>query len=299
MTFTSGDYQPDIRDEILHRAHIGELRPEEAEAEAQKAGVGPLATDPSPDQFDPMKEPYWTLAMALAWIIWKEPNKVRSYWNDYRRECWVWREREHRVPPDGQVQRGSHLEQEKLVSLHDVWKREAAVSERGDETASTALAEFWKALETGALRASGIRYGKELRHEIPPFEWIDLSSVDYAEGRQEAVFSNTGALRFEAVRVARTDVEAIWPAPPSSAKAAKDCKAFLIEKMKASPTKRTLTNKQLWNEARAEFPRLSKRQYYTARAQAIVQAEAPAWAHGGAPKRKPIAAPTETAQDIN
>jgi hypothetical protein len=284
VTFSFGSYQPDARDDILHRAQIGELTPDQAEAEAGKAGIGPLAEEPPLPQFDPMEEPHWTLAMALAWVIWTDPDRVRSYWNDYRRKCWVWRYRENRVPPDGQIQKGWHLEQEKPVSLHDVWTCESSRSPSDDKATSEALDALLKAFQAGKLVATGIPYRQEHRQQIQPHEWIDLSSIDYADGREEAVFSHTGVLRFEAVRVARADVQAIWPSPPSSAKAARDCKAFLIEKMRASPNKRLQSDADLFAEATAKFPRLSERGYRAARSEAIKETKANAWKKAGRPK---------------
>jgi hypothetical protein len=90
-----------------------------------------------------MKKPHWTLAMALAWLISRDPDKVRACWNDYRRERWVWRHRENRVPPDSRVEAGWHLEKTKPVSLHDVWIRESTMD---DKSASKALEMLWNAL---------------------------------------------------------------------------------------------------------------------------------------------------------
>jgi hypothetical protein len=92
-----------------------------------------------------MKKPHWTLAMALAWLISRDPDKVRACWNDYRRERWVWRHRENRVPPDSRVEAGWHLEKTKPVSLHDVWIRESTMD---DKSASKALEMLWNALES-------------------------------------------------------------------------------------------------------------------------------------------------------
>jgi hypothetical protein len=79
------------RADILRRARIRELTPLEAEEEAAQAGVGPLAKQASPAEFEPMTQSYWTLAMALAWIIWRTPEKAREYWDDWRSASLAWR----------------------------------------------------------------------------------------------------------------------------------------------------------------------------------------------------------------
>jgi hypothetical protein len=285
-TFRFEDYEPDQRDEILHRAHEGHLTPEQAEAEAAKAGVGPLAKEPAGVDFDPIAEPYWTLAMSLAWVIWREPGKVRDYWNAYRRERQVWRYREYRLPPDGQVQRGWYLEQPKAVSMHEVWRDEAARAPKDAKPrATTAQDELWKMLATGKLTASGICRDQRSRIQIPAYEWIDLSPINYFEGYEDAVGSHTGGPpRFEAVRIPRSEIEAIWP-PPSIVKNEGDCKAFLIARFRASPTRRLQSNDELWAEAKAKFPHLSRNQFTRAKATAIAEAQAFAWGKAGAPKK--------------
>src|SRR5271163_1079121 len=45
---------------------------------------------PDSDAFDPMKEPWWTLPMAAAWVIWRTPAAVRRVWQVYRSEVREW-----------------------------------------------------------------------------------------------------------------------------------------------------------------------------------------------------------------
>lgn len=50
----------------------------------------PTLTPPEPDpaDFDPNQEIFWTLPMAIAWIAWRDPAKVRDQWDQYRKACW-------------------------------------------------------------------------------------------------------------------------------------------------------------------------------------------------------------------
>jgi hypothetical protein len=268
----------DLRDEILRRAQEGELTPDEAEAEARKAGVGPLAKQAPVADFDPMAEVFWTLAMALAWGIWRDPAKVREYWNDYRRQGWDW------MPPDSGLYKGWSLHRPRYVSLHDVWRDDAARSDVAKPRATQMQDELWKALSSGQITATGIPVDGEARVSIPAYEWIDLSPLDWVSGHEEGVFSHSGdAVRYEAVRIARKDIMALWPAPPPKAKAGSDCRAFLVEKFSASPSIRRQTNEQLWEEVRVKFPSLYKRQFFRAKESAIEETKAYAWGAAGAP----------------
>lgn len=94
------DFEPSPRDLIIHRARIGEITPETAEAEAGQQGFGPLATKPNPVDFDPSQMPDWSLAMALAWIAWRTTDAVREHCADYREKCLLWFPGSWNVPTD-------------------------------------------------------------------------------------------------------------------------------------------------------------------------------------------------------
>jgi hypothetical protein len=85
--------KPSLRDELLARAKLGEITPEEAETEALFAECGPLEVRSYPididsktslTDLDPGTEPAWTLLMALVWIIARDPIAVRAVWKRRR-----------------------------------------------------------------------------------------------------------------------------------------------------------------------------------------------------------------------
>ena len=77
------------RNDILQRAKRGEISPQQAEWEAMDAGCWPLAVQ-FPPGFDPLGERHWTLFMAAAWIVTRNPNHVCAVWNQYRTERTKW-----------------------------------------------------------------------------------------------------------------------------------------------------------------------------------------------------------------
>lgn len=255
------------------------MTPDEAEAEARKAGVRPFAEEAPVVDFDPRREVFWTLAMALAWGIWRDPAKVRVYWNDYRRQGWVWR------PQDSPACKGWSLERPRYVSLHDVW-RDAALSGEAQPRATQMQDELWKALSSAQITATGIPPGRETRVTIPAYDWIDLSPLDWVPGHEEGVFPHSGQVPcYEAVMIARNNIMALWPAPPPKVKAGRNCSAFLVEKFSSSPSVRLQSKGELWKEVKAKFPGLSERQFNRAREQAIEETKAYAWSGPGAPRK--------------
>jgi hypothetical protein len=70
--------KPSRRDDLIGKVNHGTLSPEEAEAEATRLGLGPLAQRPDPAALDPMAEAYWSLPMAVAWLAYRTPEAVRE-----------------------------------------------------------------------------------------------------------------------------------------------------------------------------------------------------------------------------
>jgi hypothetical protein len=59
------------RDELITKVQHGERTPAEAEIEAKRLNLRPLENRPDPHDYDPMREPFWTLPMAVAWIAYR------------------------------------------------------------------------------------------------------------------------------------------------------------------------------------------------------------------------------------
>jgi hypothetical protein len=79
------------RDSLIKKVQRGEISRVDAETEAKRVGLPPLERKPNVSSFDPMLEPWWTLPMAMAWIVWRRPQRVVLYWDEYRLKCWTWR----------------------------------------------------------------------------------------------------------------------------------------------------------------------------------------------------------------
>ena len=210
-----------VRSDIIGKAQAGELSAVEAEAEAARLGVGPLASKPDADKFDPMAEPFWTMVMAIAWIAWRTPAAVRDSWDHYRAECFDWHFRRNRVGFDGPVQDGWFLEQRRPASqlrlqLSDAWRRAS-----GDEAAlplmSVAASEeaLAVALQNGCFPAFGLKNGGEERSQIPADSWLDLKCMNDRNHDYFAPSSSrlTASVRYDDVRVHSGSVTRLWPSP--------------------------------------------------------------------------------------
>ncbi|MBI5320803.1 hypothetical protein [Bradyrhizobium sp.] len=165
-----------------------------------KAGEVPDAV-----QFDPLKLAYWTLPMALGWIIWRTPEAVKSQW-----ELYDFHLRDLNRAADGS------RPQSKLRSLHDL-----LLSTEGDEVDQSAVLvkgaaarnDLWNKLGSAKLTATGIGVQSGKREPIACTEWQDLDSFDPGLGWPlDAVGKgHKHELRFKNVSVSAKDALDLWP----------------------------------------------------------------------------------------
>jgi hypothetical protein len=207
-----------VRDDIIDKVQRGEMTPQQAEAEAVRLGIKPFAVEPDPNEFDPFRETWWTLPMAVAWIAWRSPDKVRECWDPYRAECWDWHFKEWRVAVDRPVHAGHFLEQRRpatLLWLSLVEKYEAShdLLPWGAIGIREAKTRLWNALGDNAFQATGISTDAGEREVIPNYAWRDLQDIE-ERGRDalrireaSGVWSNRG---YNDVALRRQNIMAIW-----------------------------------------------------------------------------------------
>ena len=76
-----------LTQELFERAGRNEITGDAADAEAERFGLGRLSRAPSATEYDPQKERFWTLPMAIAWIAYGNFEAVREQWAEYRGQC--------------------------------------------------------------------------------------------------------------------------------------------------------------------------------------------------------------------
>jgi hypothetical protein len=208
----------EVRNDIIDKVQRGEWTPEQAEAETARLGIKPFASEPEPAAFDPMCEAWWSLPMAIAWIAWRSPDKVREFWDAYRSECWDWNFREWRDGPDGPVYAGHFLEQRRPATLSSLLFAEHHDSAQGllphgTISITDAKAKLWKALGENSFQAMGVSTETGERTVIPDHAWRDLNDIEEC-GRDvlrvreaSGVWTDRG---YNDVALRRQNIMAIW-----------------------------------------------------------------------------------------
>ncbi len=199
-------------DELIDNVQNGLMSPAEAEAEAARLGLDPMASTPDPSDFDPLQETLWTLPMAVAWISRRDVNAVRNAWEAYTRECQHWVFREWRVGFEGPTIKGHFLEYWTRPSLFGLIISDRLCEDNEDRAMPAAAAKeaLWVALREGFFEATGLAADTDRRAPIPSLEWQDLQAIE-VHGREVLT---AGQSLYRDVRVRSRSVVGFWPQVP-------------------------------------------------------------------------------------
>lgn len=203
-----------MREDLIARASDGSLTPSQAEAEAERLGVGPIATTPDPDDYDPLSETYWTLPMAVSWIAYRRADAVRQCWDVYRESCWTWRKSQYR---EGEIIRtGWILETRGPANL--AYLALGAIVDQVDGaelvmSTSEAQDALWVALRERFFPATGVSSESGRREVIPPLDWQEMVAIQARFGARDEVTDRNLSRGFREVLVPSEPVRRFWAAP--------------------------------------------------------------------------------------
>lgn len=246
------------RDELLRRVTHLEITLDEADAVAARCGLEPLNSDPDPSVFDPMSEVRWSLPMGLAWIIWRDPDRVRWQWDRWRREKLVWAE---------QMLPGRDAIEYHLVPLKrnfgswsdvvlDTSVREA-IGHVPVVAPDAAKSDLWKLFQEGKLDPDGINADTDRREPIDARQFQDLEIITGGDKTPDILSAGLGRIVFHDVSVSRDEL--LNKFPETTADPESDCLRWLnaeLTKKDASAAKR---RDDYLNDALKKFVGLTKR----------------------------------------
>lgn len=205
------------RNDLLVRVARGEVTPKDAEAEAEREKLGPLAGVRDPDRFNPFGEDRWTNPMVVSWIRWRDTERVRRQMEGYRAELKKWERRG----------KGHVL----VPMLSKAQVTELKLDQDGEDFSyfADAQRDLWTRLKNSELAAVGIDRNTSRPVTIPAAEWVYLTL--WGKNTRKNTRPNSVAvpptirlrgyhrrlpremqkIRYDDINVSREDVLRLWP----------------------------------------------------------------------------------------
>lgn len=232
------------RDELISLVRYGKIKPEEAEAEAAAYGLPPFESKPSLPAFDPLQESRWSLAMAVAWIAWRDIELVRENCPGIRSEWWYWYFREWNEPVDGGTsfarRAGWFLEARPEATTVWLSVSETLMRTRGElppsfqMKVSEAEKVLWRSLSQGDLTAEALNE-RDRPVDIPAREWSYLKLFE--DGKRDVLKYDAldRATPFTKVKLKRDDLLRLWPEVRDAALVVDEAANWQIEPQMLQP----------------------------------------------------------------
>ena len=181
----------------------------EGERIAAAQGLEPLEGNPNPGDYDPFTEPYWTIPMTCAWIIWREKAAVTEHWWKFRKRVSYFL---YRDSPKGGWREHKQSDPSTLItlSLSTTWKQAHDSRNMPALSVVDAMNEIAREVGFGRLQATGIHSLQAMRVAIPTFEW---QSLKYEESHGKDILRMTSNDRhfYEEVSFPSSAVLELWP----------------------------------------------------------------------------------------
>lgn len=217
----------DERAELIEAVESGQMFSTDAEVAAKKLGLSALNVCPDIADFAVMDLPDWSIEMAVAWIIWRNPEKVTQFHQPYHR-LWT----TPRSPFDNTPE----------LSLAGVrmWLDFTATNGNQPivESFEQAVNSLSHALRTGSITASAINIETRKAVTIASSDWRYLIVDSTTDTSTAFRFPSSPDPIYTAIRLDRETVLGIWGAASSlSAKSVEDIGANAL--LKTPPKGRT------------------------------------------------------------
>lgn len=213
-------WEPSPRDLLIDRVRRGQMTPIDAEDEATRLGCGPLATKPSPIEFDPDRMPWWSVPMAVAWIAWRTTASVQEHCAEFRDKWLIWVAGSWNVPT-GDGNEFTRIDGHELKTVGPTTVCRLSLSETYlksieelPDTTRMSIAEAQKQLLTTLAEGRLVAVAKNASGQIvdiPKREWPYLEL--YVEGQSDVLKHDAleSPAAFSEIKLARDDLKGLWP----------------------------------------------------------------------------------------
>lgn len=191
------DELPEFLDEkLIKEVEAGRMFLPEAEEIARAHGLGPLHVPPVAADFAILTKRTWTIEMVVAWIIWRAPDEVVKFHEEYHRR-WTTPRSPFDSTPD--------------LSLDGVREYFESSTDgiRHAESFESAMSLLLDALSDGDIKARAISSATLEDKDVEPGKWRYLKLAN--SGTAPTQFEDPAGVHFGMITFSSRDVTANWP----------------------------------------------------------------------------------------
>lgn len=293
----TSDYLPEFQRVVSHvqyRYLSGKASAGAVRQDLEKLRVRFPNPKPDPSTFDLDTELRWTFPMALAWIVWRSPEKVAEFSPSYRSAVRTWGNNylfRHGIDVLFETlgEPAPDLIQLPRDGVLCDLRKESEADDSAYLPMERARLELWRTLlsvgDKGML-ADGVPHFEKRRVAIPHREFADLELVS-SDGHDASLRSSWKGGGYGAPRLNPDDLRQRWrvasPRKTGLISAEAQFRAWLTEQILASPHAPTLKNKEIWDAVKASpgMAALSKASFEKVKREVTAELSASAWRAGG------------------
>lgn len=194
------------RNKIIELVGCGQMHPDEANRIASEESLRPFVSSPDPAEFMVSAMVSWSIEMAMAWIIWRNTERVLQFHDPFRSKVTYWKP----ILRGGEVA-GFEIDVHGPANLSNLSSRSMFIYD------NTVLMDFrsaenvlWQGLEDGRLTARAIDTDSLRIKQIPNYEWSYLI-VANRDSSTELRVEAFGKTLYRDIKLDRAAVVQIWP----------------------------------------------------------------------------------------
>ncbi|WP_305986444.1 hypothetical protein [Roseibium sp. MMSF_3544] len=226
--------QHDFRQKLLYRVSKGDISPNDATALSIAKGCGDLLNRADRAKHDPMNSASWSITMTMAWIMFRDLEKVLLYSEGYRSEEEIWcsvnyfskYDADQNFVPENPIHHKGY-EPRRLDDLDDLGNMAAFTAleleaiEDIDEPeinqgellfygVGAAFEDIRESALNEELSVSALPVGSNVPVAIDAMDWSYFSIG--SRQKDAALYRDNVDPIYEGVRLRRIDVMRLWPA---------------------------------------------------------------------------------------
>ncbi|MGO8422525.1 hypothetical protein ACC772_20035 [Rhizobium ruizarguesonis] len=211
------------QNELVDDVFEGKITPNYAEAMSIDMGHGPIAEEIDYKRYQVGSMPAWTLAMSIAWILWRDIERVTLLHDPYRENNFRWEALKISAPRKATKPGGFPLPPVVRIVYELKRLKPASFSSLAESSISNSVRDtplrcknhheaktlLWDKLISGEITATALDATTGKFKHVEPRQWTHLDFGRNENARH--MLNSDGTSQIKDVHLLRADVQSLWP----------------------------------------------------------------------------------------